>query len=86
MSELWYLLIIIAAAATIVLVLRARRSSEQTRRENLAENDSGSRDYAQEREASRVSNMSESDQAWQAASLQRHRENKAREQSAAEKP
>ena len=86
MSEIWYVLMIIAAATAVVLVLRARRSAAQTRRDSLAESDTGSRDYAQERETNRMSKMSNAEQAWQAASLQRHRDNQARDQSKAEQP
>jgi hypothetical protein len=86
MSEAWYVLIIVAAALCVFLVLRARRSAEKTRRDNLVESSTDSRDYVQERETNRMSNMSESDQAWQAASLKRNSDNQAREQSTAKKP
>jgi membrane protein implicated in regulation of membrane protease activity len=86
MSETWYVLIIVAAALGVFLVLRARRSAEQTHRDNLAESGTDSRDYAQERETNRMNNMSESDQAWQAASLKRNSDNQARQQSTAKKP
>jgi membrane protein implicated in regulation of membrane protease activity len=86
MSETWYVLIVVAAVVAVVLVLRARRSTEQTRRDNLAESGADTRDYAQERETNRMSNMSESDLAWQAASLKRNSDNQAREQSTAKKP
>jgi membrane protein implicated in regulation of membrane protease activity len=86
MSETWYVLIIVAAALGVFLVLRARRSAEQTHRDNLTESGTDTRDYAQERETNRMNNMSESDQAWQAASLKRNSDNQARQQSTAKKP
>jgi len=85
MSDLWYVLILVAVAVVGFRVLRARRTAEKTRRDTLAESDTASRDYAQERETNRVSHMSESDQEWQAASLQRNRDNQARDQAPAEK-
>jgi membrane protein implicated in regulation of membrane protease activity len=81
MSDLWYVLIIVAAAVVVFLVLRARRTAERTRHTTLAGSDDGSRNYAQERETDRMSHMSDSDQAWQAASLQRNRDNQARKQT-----
>ena len=39
------------------------------------------RDYAQEREDHRLAQLSEEDKAWAAASQQRDRENRAREQA-----
>ncbi len=86
MSETWYVLIIVVAVAAAFLALRARRSAEQDRRSRLAESNPGSRDDALQREIDRTRNMSDSDQVWQAASLQRHRDNQARKQSEAEKP
>lgn len=53
-----------------------RRSSPDTASENPAI----PRDYAQEREDRRVAQMSDEDKAWGAASQQRDRENKDREQ------
>jgi hypothetical protein len=85
MSDLWYVLILVAVAVVGFRVLRTRRTAEQTRQDSVTESGTASRDYAQERETNRVSHMSESDQTWQAASLQRNRDNQARDKAPAEK-
>jgi hypothetical protein len=81
MSDTWYLLVIAVAAVAIYFMLRSRRTADHARRDALLESDAGPRDYDQERETNRMSHMSESDKAWQEASLQRHRDNQARDQT-----
>lgn len=80
MSDTLYVLIIAVAAVAFYFMMRTRRTANRTRQDALLESDTGPRDYEQERETNRMSNMSESDQAWQAASLQRNRDNQARDQ------
>jgi hypothetical protein len=83
MSGWVYVLVIVVLAAVGVLYLRSRRSGNGGRIGRIVDRqDSGQppRDYAREREADRVSHMSEEDRTWEAASLQKNREAQAREQ------
>ncbi len=70
MSNWWIVLIVVLLAAAGFLYLRSRRE----RHEDVVVGVASDRDYEQEREASRVTQMSTEDRAWEAASLQKNRE------------
>ena len=76
MSNWWYVLAIVVIAAAVIVFLRYRGRSgglPLASRTGVSFN----RDYAQEREEARVGRMSEEDQAWEAASLEKNREGQA---------
>jgi hypothetical protein len=78
MSNWWYVLAIVVIAAAVILFLRYRGRSRGggvplASRTGIGPN----RNYAQEREEARVGRMSEEDQAWESASLERNREEQA---------
>ncbi len=70
MSNWLIVLIIVVLAAAAVVYLRSRRQ----RHEDVVVGAASDRDYEQEREDSRVTQMSTEDRAWEAASLQKNRE------------
>ena len=81
MSEWWYVIgIAVVALVAAGVVLRSAR-----RRGNGAGRDApqlGARargDFAQDREDDRLAHVSEEDRTWQAASLQRNRDARARD-------
>lgn len=77
-SWLWILLIVVIAAIAVMAYMRMRTSQAQSRQSAL-ESESAtntSRDYSQEREDLRSSNLSEEDRAWETASLQRERDSR----------
>lgn len=75
MSAWWYVLIVVVLVALIALTLRSRRH-----RARLPEPDaSSSHDFVDAREGTRRAHMSETDRAWEDASLQRHRDASRRE-------
>jgi hypothetical protein len=76
MSNWWYVLAIVVIAAAVLLFLRYRGRGggvPLASRTGISPN----RNYAQEREEARVDRMSEEDQAWESASLERNREEQA---------
>jgi hypothetical protein len=78
MSNWWYVLAIVVVAAAVLLFLRYRGRSRSDEGPLAPPAGIGpNRNYAQEREEARVGRMSEDDQAWEAASLDRNREEQA---------
>lgn len=73
MSNLWYLLLVIVILA-VILYYGRYRTKKNERQNAVRDNPGPPRDYAQEREANRVSRLSEEDQAWEAASLKKNQE------------
>jgi hypothetical protein len=76
MSNWWYVLAIVVIAASVILFLRYRGRGggvPLASRTGIGPN----RNYAQEREEARVGRMSEEDQEWESASLERNREEQA---------
>ncbi len=90
MSSSWYIIALIALAAAGILLMFYRKN-QTVRREvrhataTAAARDAD-RDYAREREVARVAHMSVDDRAWEAATLQRNRENTERSTALAEQP
>jgi hypothetical protein len=71
MSNWWIVLIIVVlVAAGLLYYVRSRRE----RHEDVVVGAASTRDYEQERESSRVTQMSSEDREWEAASLQKNRE------------
>lgn len=77
MSNWWYVLAIVAIAALGILYLRYRRRSSGQITLDRRNSADPNRDFAQERETSRTSHMSEEDRTWEADSLQRNRQEPA---------
>jgi hypothetical protein len=63
-----------------MLYLRLR--SQRERGHTVERADSDSRDFASEREVTRVGQLSDADRAWEAASLQKHRDAEERDRPA----
>jgi LPXTG-motif cell wall-anchored protein len=70
MSNWWIILVIVVLVAAGLFYFRSRRE----RHEDVVAGAASTRDYAQEREDSRVGQMSEEDRTWEAASLQKNRD------------
>jgi hypothetical protein len=64
-------ILILAVIVIVVVVAYAMRSRSAT--DAGTEADTSARDYRGERESSRLSDMSDEDRAWEAASLERSR-------------
>ena len=84
MSDWWYVIAIVALAAAGGLYLLYRRSSNSGSRDGRQDSAPTRRDYATEREDVRLAHMSEEDRTWQAASLQRDRDKRERDDDRAE--
>jgi hypothetical protein len=83
MADLWwYLLSIVVVAVGGWAYLRMRRDRAKAGRDELQREWGTSHDYTQERETGRLANLSAEDQAWEAASLQRHRDGEDRDRPA----
>jgi hypothetical protein len=79
MSDWWYVLVIAAIAALgIFYYLRSRRMSAGRSPFDRGDVVRPDRDFAEERETSRTSQMSDEDRTWEADSLERNREAQAR--------
>ncbi len=74
MSTWLILLIVVVLVAAGLYYYRSRRNH----RDEVVGSASNTRDYVQEREDSHNSRMSDEDRAWQAASLEKNRENQER--------
>jgi flagellar biosynthesis/type III secretory pathway M-ring protein FliF/YscJ len=75
---LWVVLIVVIAAIAVTTLMRMRTTQAQGRQSAL-ESESATntaRDYSQEREDLRSSNLSAEDRAWETASLQRERDSR----------
>ena len=70
MSNWWIILLIVVLVAAGLFYVRSRRE----RHEDVIVGAASTRDYVQEREASRAGQMSEEDRTWQEASLQKNRD------------
>jgi hypothetical protein len=81
MSGWWFVLAIVVLAVAGILYLRARKNSDSGRSDIRPQSAVPDRDFTQEREADRVSQMSEEDRTWEAASLQSSQEARERDQS-----
>ena len=87
MSTWWYVVAIVGLAAVGVVYLRARGTSNSGR--STADRQAGVSahpDYRQDREDSRLAQMSQEDRAWQTASLERNRESQERAHNPTERP
>jgi hypothetical protein len=81
MSEWWYAILVLAIAAAALLYFARKRKADEARRNRPA--DLGpTHDYRKARDDAHTSGMSQEDQEWQAASLQRSKE--AQERAAKE--
>ena len=70
------------AITSLIKRLTSGRGSAATRAGGRETTAAGSpRDFTEERETGRVGNLSEEDQAWEAASLKRNRDAQARDQT-----
>ncbi|MBA2597116.1 MAG: hypothetical protein M3Q50_04845 [Chloroflexota bacterium] len=92
MTNSWFIIaLIVLAAAGIVLMFYRKNQTVRTevRRATATATATAAnvnRDYAQEREGARVAHMSADDREWEAATLQRNRENIERAATLAEQP
>lgn len=78
----WWLVIAIAVIVTVgVRYLRTRRAGTVTGNDHTA---GPPTDFTRDREDNRISRLSAEDRAWEASSLQRHRDAGGRDQHAAE--
>jgi flagellar basal body-associated protein FliL len=73
---LWIILIVVIVAVAVMAYMRMRRTQAQGQQLDLGNDPTTSRDYSQEREDLRSSNLSEEDRAWETASLQRERDSR----------
>lgn len=79
MMSIWvWLIVILVAAVGAMIWMRMRRSQAQSQQSSLESETGNPRDYTQEREVLRSSNLSAEDRAWEAASLQRERDSQAK--------
>ncbi len=83
MSNMWYLIVIVGIVVAAVLLFRSNSN-----RRGLSERQQSARrdlplDYVQDRETSRLAHMSVEDRDWEQASLQRNRDNEARNEAPA---
>ncbi|HYJ13672.1 MAG TPA: hypothetical protein VEW66_08775 [Thermomicrobiales bacterium] len=74
----WYALIIALVVVGVMVFMRMRRNQAHGQHPDLGSDDSIPRDYSQEREDLRSSNLSAEDQAWETASLQRERDSRTK--------
>lgn len=81
MSDWWYIIVIVALAAVGLLVLRSRLTGAGGRTGEPRDLAQPPRDFGQERETDRVGHLSEEDRSWEAASLKRNQEARARNQA-----
>ncbi len=71
--NIWWIVLVLFVLATIaVLYPRLRRAKQ----EPIPKDTSPDRDFGEERETSRMGNLSVEDQAWQAASQEKERANR----------
>lgn len=75
--EIWWIVLALFVLAAIVVLAVVWRNARQGSSEN-APTSAPDRDFAADREASRLSGMSAEDRDWQAASLEKDRANRER--------
>ncbi len=68
--NIWWIVLVLFILATIAVVYPLLRRAKQ---QPILEDTSPDRNFGEERETSRVGNLSAEDQAWQAASLEKDR-------------
>ena len=73
--ETWWIVLVVIVLVALAIGYVVRRRSSGTVRVDAA-SPTADRDYAAERETSRMGNLSTEDQAWQAASLEKDRANR----------
>ncbi len=73
--DIWWIVLVLFILAAIAVLYAVRRSPKQ---QPSLEETSPARDLIEERETSRMGDMSTEDQAWQAASLEKDRANRER--------
>jgi LPXTG-motif cell wall-anchored protein len=77
MSDWWYVILVLAVAAAAFLYFSRKRKADEAQR-NRPANLGPNHDFQKARDDARTSGMSQEDQDWQAASLQRNKETEER--------
>ena len=81
MADWWLVLVLVAIAALCAVYVLYRRQRGRGGAEDQQSAGLPPRDYTQEREDTRLTNMSDEDRAWQSASLEKDRATKDRDQA-----
>ena len=84
MADWWYVIAIAGIALAGIRYMRSRTAGNGRSGSARQASTPADRDYKQEREDDRHAHMSDEDRAWEAASLQRNRELRARDDTPAE--
>lgn len=71
--NIWWIVLVLFILATIAVVYPLLRRARQ---QPILEDTAPDRDFGEERETSRMGNLSAEDQAWQAASQEKERANR----------
>jgi hypothetical protein len=74
--DIWWIVLILFVLATITVLTVVRRNSRKAPGP-AEETPAHQRDFVEERETSRLTGMDEEDRAWQTASLEKDREQRA---------
>ena len=85
MSDWWTVIAVVALAAVGIQYVRSRRSGNGRSGADRGSDAGAPSDYRQDREDARRANMSETDRAWEAASLQRNQEAQERDDNVSER-
>lgn len=84
MSDAWSLIAVAGIAAIAIFYLRSRKAGNGASGRVRQAGTAADRDFTQERDDDRHARMSDEDRTWEAASLQRNREQRARDDTPAE--